>query len=75
MLLKKQKKLSMRKMQNGATDIAVFNLSDETNKISLPLRSPSYIRDLWAKQDLGIAPKLTVTLDAHEAGLYRIRRS
>jgi len=63
-----------RKMQNGESVIAVFNLADETRRITLPLRSPSRIRDLWAKENLGIAPKLTVTLDAHEAGLYRIRR-
>ena len=61
-----------RTMQNGELVYAVFNLTEQTQKIRLSLPAPSFIRDLWAKEDLGIAPDLTVTLDAHEAGLYRI---
>lgn len=61
-----------RKLASGDTAIAVFNLSDSTAVISLPLDRKHMIRDLWTKTDIGRSETLSVTLDAHSAGVYRL---
>jgi hypothetical protein len=59
--------------------VAVFNLDDEgCREIDLPLhllglQGPAVVRDLWAREDLGVAgAPLSVQVKAHGARLVRV---
>jgi len=65
--------------KTGDKYVAVFNPSDdpEPHKITVTLdelgfTGTSNVRDLWAKKDIGNSLNLTVTINKHGAGLYRL---
>jgi alpha-galactosidase len=64
----------------GATAVALFNLADEAQTIELSSRDlpeleGSFVRDLWARENLGrLAGKLEARVPAHGAKLLRLSR-
>jgi hypothetical protein len=58
--------------------VAIFNISDSTQKLSckwseLGIDGASYrLRDLWQRKDLGAADSLTVELPSHASVLYSV---
>ena len=57
--------------------IAIFNLADKPQSLTYTWQDLGIIygkcpvRDLWARQDLGINNQIAVTLPAHGSGLYQ----
>jgi hypothetical protein len=57
--------------------IAIFNLSDKPQTLTYSWQDLGItygkcpVRDLWAREDLGIKNEISVTLPAHGAGLYQ----
>jgi hypothetical protein len=57
--------------------IAIFNLSDKAQTLTYSWQDLGItygkcpLRDLWAREDLGIKNEISVTLPAHGAGLYQ----
>lgn len=57
--------------------IAIFNLSDKPQTLTYSWQDLGItygkcpVRDLWAREDMGIKNELSVTLPAHGAGLYQ----
>jgi alpha-galactosidase len=68
-----------RSKSAGGYNVAAFNISPETQKISykwseLGIDGSSYkLRDLWEHKDLGAADTLTVDLPSHGTVLYSVR--
>lgn len=65
--------------EDGAVNAALFNLSDERAEISLNicdvgLAPCARVRDLWRREDKGIARgEVTASLPAHGSALYKLR--
>ena len=63
---------------DGGVNLALFNLSDETATVSVPLaeaglRGPQALRDLWARRDLAPAESsVSAELPAHGTALYKL---
>jgi hypothetical protein len=65
--------------KTGDKYLALFNISDEPSpiKVTVPLSDLGFtgafkLRNLWAEKDLGTFINLTVTINKHGAGLYRL---
>jgi len=65
-------------MEGGDVCLGAFNLADKAGSVSvswdeLGLAAKRYaVRDLWARSDCGVQPKLTVKLPAHASALFRL---
>lgn len=65
-------KIYEKPLDGGDLGVGIFNASDEERTIEYALPAEGAIRDLWAKEDLGKAEKITATLAPHTAMLYRV---
>jgi hypothetical protein len=63
---------------SSARYVAVFNLADTPRALELPWQAldvpapAAAVRDLWARQELGVQPALRVTLPPHASWLVRV---
>jgi hypothetical protein len=67
----------MNEAENGAVNLALFNLSDGKRTVSCPLAELGFdkaaLRDLWNKQDMGyIENEITAEILPHGSMLYRL---
>ena len=61
-----------KKLAEGDTAYAVFNLGETEETVNVYLDGESSIRDVWAKKDLTTASKITVATKPHTVKIYRI---
>jgi len=61
-----------KKLAEGDTAYAVFNLGETEETVNVYLDGESSIRDVWAKKDLPTASKITVATKPHTVKIYRI---
>ena len=63
-----------RKLHNGDYAIAVFNLGDTTENVTVYLDETSEIRDVWAKEDMANAEAIKLLeMVPHSVRLFRIK--
>ena len=61
-----------KKLSEGATAYAVFNLGESEEKVDVYLDEVSNIRDVWAKKDLDPSYKISVNIKPHTVKIYKI---
>ena len=64
-----------KKLANGDFAVAVFNLGNESDQISVYLDEVCSVRDVWAKEDCAAADKLKIDLPPHTVRVYRLSPS
>ena len=70
-----------RAATNDVQYLAIFNVGDDTADLKYAWRdlgfsASSYVlRDLWARQDLGMAGTVVVTVPPHGVALYQVSRA
>ena len=70
----KHKRIYAKPLEDGSTAIAMFNLGEQDEILSLPLNSKVSARDLWAKRELGaFTEKIAVNIPAHAARLLKLK--
>ena len=60
-----------RRLEDGSSVFAVFNLSDDEEERELDFDSPVTLRDLWAKEDVARCEKHICKVPAHGAVLLK----
>jgi hypothetical protein len=63
-----------RELSNGDIAIGVFNGLDGYTQIDLDLGGEYKIRDVWAKEDVGISDKISYISECHSAQVFRITK-
>ena len=70
----KHKRIYAKPLEDGSTAIAMFNLGEQDEILSMPLNSKGSARDLWAKRELGaFTEKIAVNIPAHAARLLKLK--
>ena len=61
-----------KKLANGDTAYAVFNLGEIEDKVNIYLDGESSVRDVWAKEDLPRASKISIQSYPHTVRIFRV---
>ena len=70
------KRIYLKPLEDGGEAVAMFNLGEDEETLSLPLKEAKHIRDLWAKKDLGVfADECSLRIPPHGARLLKMQTS
>ena len=79
MLIEKgQKKLHVlkRKLADGSYALAVFNFGETTENLKIYLEEEAKVRDVWAKQDLGIMKTIRIyEMTPHTVQIFKVSKA
>ncbi len=69
------RRIYVKPLEDGSEAVAMFNLGDREESISLSLRQARFVRDLWAKKELGFFDReIALNIPAHGARLLKLRQ-
>ena len=60
-----------KKLADGSTAYAIFNLGDTTEEVQLYLDELSSVRDVWAKRDLLPTATISLKMPKHTVKVYK----
>lgn len=72
---KKKIQVYKRKLENGDIGLAVFNLGETSELVSIYLDEPYMLRDVWAKKDMSEVKTVVLRLYPHTARIIRGRKN
>ena len=59
-------------LSNGDYAIAVFNLGETKEEVNIALEEGASVRDVWAKEELGLMEHISVEMHPHTVRVFRI---
>lgn len=61
-----------KKLKNGDVAYSIFNLGETGENVIVYLDDTSFVRDVWAKKDLGLNNKISVSMQPHTVRMFRV---